>query len=243
MINLKNLKILICFIVSVLFIFVTIDFVPVDSEARGRGGGRGGGHKAHRSGGGHHRSANVSRQGPSRSGSLNSNRSRSSSRSRSANRSTNRSGQGNRQANAQNRQGNRQDNAQNRQGNRENNRGDREDNRQDWQDERRDYQEGVRDERRDYAEDVRSERREYAEHAEWNNGIVEWDEGTEWGALVAAGVFVTGTAIAVSSFNNAPCTMTSTVINGQTYYQCDNYWYQEAYQGGEVVYVVVNPPY
>ena len=36
--------------------------------------------------------------------------------------------------------------------------------------------------------------------------------------------------------------MTPVVVNGVTYYQCGSTWYQPAYQGSQVTYVVVNPP-
>jgi hypothetical protein len=38
------------------------------------------------------------------------------------------------------------------------------------------------------------------------------------------------------------CPMTPVVVGGTTYYQCGSTWYQPAYQGGQVNYVVVNPP-
>ena len=216
MIKFNKFKLYSCLLLASLFILTVIDV-----DARGRRGG-GGGHSMHRSGGGHHRAANVNRRGPSRSGSLNANRSGSRNVSRDQNR----------QGTAKDRQGNRQDKLENRDKDRE-----------DWRDERWDHQDDVREERRDYAEGVRDERREWAEHAEWDDGIIEWDDGAEWDNIIAAGILVTGTAIAVSSFNNAPCDMRSVVVDGQTYYNCDQYWYQEAYQNGEVVYIVVNNPY
>ena len=193
-------------------------------------------------GGGGHKASHVNRRGPSRSGSMSPSRARHSSSSRNVNRSNVNRNNVNRDNVNRNNQ-DRRSNVDNRQGNRQDKLDNREKDREDWRDERWDHQDDVRDERRDYAEDVRSERREWAEHSEWNDGILEWDDGAEWENILAAGLLVTGTAIAVSSFNNAPCTMTSVNVNGQTYYQCDNYWYQEAYQGGEVVYVVVNSPY
>ncbi len=234
MINLKYFRLVSCLFVAVLFIFVTIDF----ADSRGRGGG----HGAHRGGGGGHKASHVNRRGPSRSGSMTPSRSRQASPSR-KNVNRNNVNRSNVNRNNQNRNTNRQGNIENRQGNRKDNLENRDKDREDYRDERWDHQDDVRDERRDYAEDVRSERREWAEHSEWNDGIIEWNDGAEWANIVAAGILVTGTAIAVSSFNNAPCTMTSVKVNNQTYYQCDNYWYQEAYQGGEVVYVVVNSPY
>jgi hypothetical protein len=31
-------------------------------------------------------------------------------------------------------------------------------------------------------------------------------------------------------------------VNGVTYYHCGSTWYQPAYQGDQVTYIVVNPP-
>ena len=36
--------------------------------------------------------------------------------------------------------------------------------------------------------------------------------------------------------------MTATIINGVTYYQCGSAWYQPAYQGTQVTYIVVHAP-
>jgi len=58
---------------------------------------------------------------------------------------------------------------------------------------------------------------------------------------VATGVAV-GTAISASAMKSMSCPMTPVVVNGYTYYQCGSTWYQPAYQGSSVTYVVVNPP-
>jgi hypothetical protein len=39
----------------------------------------------------------------------------------------------------------------------------------------------------------------------------------------------------------AACPMTPVIVGGYTYYQCGSTWYQPAYQGSQVTYVVVNP--
>jgi hypothetical protein len=51
-----------------------------------------------------------------------------------------------------------------------------------------------------------------------------------------------GLAITTSSFAAMSCPMTPVVMGGYTYYQCGSTWYQPAYQGSQVTYVVVNPP-
>jgi hypothetical protein len=51
-----------------------------------------------------------------------------------------------------------------------------------------------------------------------------------------------GTAITASAFAAMSCPMTPVVMGGYTYYQCGSTWYQPAYQGSQVTFVVVNPP-
>jgi hypothetical protein len=61
------------------------------------------------------------------------------------------------------------------------------------------------------------------------------------GLAVATGVAV-GTAISASAFRAMSCPMTPVVVNGVTFYQCGSTWYQPAYQGGQMTYIVVNRP-
>jgi hypothetical protein len=35
---------------------------------------------------------------------------------------------------------------------------------------------------------------------------------------------------------------TTVVVGGTTYYQCGTAWYVRSYSGGDVSYVIVNPP-
>jgi hypothetical protein len=60
--------------------------------------------------------------------------------------------------------------------------------------------------------------------------------------LAVAGAVAVGTAITASAFAALSCPMTPVVMGGYTYYQCGSTWYQPAYQGSQVTYVVVNPP-
>jgi len=61
------------------------------------------------------------------------------------------------------------------------------------------------------------------------------------GAGLAVAVAV-GTTISAAAFQSLSCPMTPVVMGGYTYYQCGSTWYQPVYQGGQVNYVVVNPP-
>jgi hypothetical protein len=60
--------------------------------------------------------------------------------------------------------------------------------------------------------------------------------------LAVAGAVAVGTVITASAFAAMSCPMTPVVMGGYTYYQCGSTWYQPAYQGSQVTYVVVNPP-
>jgi hypothetical protein len=39
-----------------------------------------------------------------------------------------------------------------------------------------------------------------------------------------------------------PCTPTTAVVKGVTYYQCGSTWYNQVYGSGGVVYMPVSPP-
>ena len=59
------------------------------------------------------------------------------------------------------------------------------------------------------------------------------------GAVAGAVVGATITAAAFSAMAVPP---TPVVVSGVTYYQSGSTWYQLVYQGGQVTYVIVNPP-
>jgi hypothetical protein len=77
----------------------------------------------------------------------------------------------------------------------------------------------------------------------WNS---DWDGccyyGSGWGAAAgfAAGA-VAATALG-STVYDLPSSCTTTVVNGVTYTQCGDVWYQPQFQGTTTSYVVVNPP-
>jgi hypothetical protein len=78
---------------------------------------------------------------------------------------------------------------------------------------------------------VRSQRAEYAEdlytYDEWSEDRWRWRVGA---SLTAA------------SFRSLSCTPTTVVVGSTTYYQCGSTWYNRAYSGGQVTYIVVNAP-
>jgi hypothetical protein len=60
---------------------------------------------------------------------------------------------------------------------------------------------------------------------------------------VAAAAAVTATALVVGSIvNTLPPSCSMVEINGLTYQQCGNTWYQPQISGSSTTYVVVNPP-
>jgi hypothetical protein len=105
--------------------------------------------------------------------------------------------------------------------------GDRDDNRED----RQDWRDDAREDRQDYRDAARYQRAEYAED------LYTYDEWAEdrWSWRV-------GAALSASTFRSLSCTPTTVVVGSTTYYQCGSSWYNRAYQGGQVTYIVVNPP-
>jgi hypothetical protein len=58
----------------------------------------------------------------------------------------------------------------------------------------------------------------------------------------AAGAVVVGATITAAAFSAMAVAPAPVVVSGVTYYQSGSTWYQPVYEGGEVTYVVVNPP-
>ena len=78
-------------------------------------------------------------------------------------------------------------------------------------------------------------------------GYRGWDDGWDdyhpfaTAAVVTAGVALTSAVIG-SIVNTVPPNCGNVVVNGISYYQCGNSWYQPQYAGTTVQYIVVNPP-
>ena len=76
---------------------------------------------------------------------------------------------------------------------------------------------------------------------------VDWDHGCcfhgGWGTAAAVATTAAVTAAAVGSIvNTLPPSCAPVVVNGYTYQQCGNTWYQPQISGSSTTYVVVNPP-
>lgn len=129
--------------------------------------------------------------------------------------------------------------------------------RNDRQDQRTDRQE-TRQEQRTERQGTRQEQRTDRQgqrqdavndyHGDYHHDE-HWDgyHGDYWGAVAvgtaaAVTAYAIGTTITATSFASLPCTSTTVVVGGVSYYQCGGTWYQPAYAASGVTYVVVNAP-
>ena len=62
----------------------------------------------------------------------------------------------------------------------------------------------------------------------------------EWYENRAA--FAIGATLTMATFSAMSCTTTTVVVTGVSYYRCGTGWYNRAYSGGNVTYVVVGAP-
>jgi len=110
------------------------------------------------------------------------------------------------------------------------------------QDYRGDRQEQITD-RQENRQDYRGEARD-----DWQDHYDDrWDNWGPWGyaaagAAVVAGAYAIGSAISADSYYALSCTPNTVVVDGVSYSQCGDAWYQPAYSGGTTTYVVVEPP-
>ena len=93
--------------------------------------------------------------------------------------------------------------------------------RRDVQRDRREFKQDAARDRREFRQDVHQERREYYED--------------RWRRQRAR-------AITAATFRSLNCARTTVIVNGVTYYRCGTTWYNPAYQGGSVTYVIVTAP-
>lgn len=109
--------------------------------------------------------------------------------------------------------------------NRSNNRSDRSqnrsDNRSDRAENRSDNRNDRSQDRREYADDRHDDRREFVEDRH----------------RLRVGAYLTA-----SAFGAMSCRPTVVVVGAMSYSQCGGGWYQRAYRGGSVTYIVVNAP-
>ncbi|MDB4433493.1 hypothetical protein N9166_02020 [bacterium] len=101
------------------------------------------------------------------------------------------------------------------------------DNRQDRFDDRQDLQRDRWDDRQDFREDV------YDDHHGWHGHHGFYDDAWK---------YALGATLTVATFRALTCATQTFVVNGVTFYNCGPTWYNRAYAGGSVTYVVVNAP-
>lgn len=91
-------------------------------------------------------------------------------------------------------------------------------NKRDVRDNRQDRRGDVRDDRRDFREDRYDDRRRARRRRR------------------------VGSVLTRSTFRSLNCHSTLIIVGNVTYYRCGTYWYNRAYSGGDVTYVIVTAP-
>ncbi len=110
-------------------------------------------------------------------------------------------------------------------------------------DRQEDRQEFIKDrleDRQDFVEDVLDDRWDSC----WNCYHYPHDHFVT-GVVVGGAVVGTAAAVAGSTttvVTTLPCTATSIVVNGVTYFSCGTTWYRRSYSGSQVTYIIVDPP-
>ena len=204
----------------------------------GGGGGRGGGGGGRGGGGGEFSRSGAASSGNFGGGGGGGGRFAESGAASSGNLQANSSGrQENRQASGQQRQENRQTSGQQRQENRQTTGQQRQENRQTSTQQR---QTG----RQSTAQNMQGNRQDWADDYHGHGYGRGYGYGGAYaaGAVAVAGAAVIGATLTAAAFSSMAVPPTPVVVGGVTYYQSGSTWYQQAYQGDQVTYVVVNPP-
>ncbi len=114
---------------------------------------------------------------------------------------------------------------------------------QNQQQDRQDQQNSNMQDRQNYGQQQQQNRQNYAsDYDDYHGGYY----GGGYAATPYAAGVVTGAAIGsvlnATQFSGMSSSCGAMGINGVMYYQCGNTWYQQADQGGQSTYIVVNPP-
>jgi hypothetical protein len=139
-------------------------------------------------------------------------------------------------------QGDRQDARTDRTDIRQENRTDRTEGRQDV---RGDRQQEVTDRQKNRQDTARDISDDYHHGGHYDDDWDDWNHWGGWGyvaagAAVVAGAYAVGTIISATTYSSLSCS--NVIVNGITYSQCGSTWYQPTYSGGDVTYIVINPP-
>ena len=100
----------------------------------------------------------------------------------------------------------------------------RQDNYQDRGDQRQDNYQDRQDQRQDNYD------KRYDNRKEYRNDRNEWYED-RWRR---------GAYLSIASWNRMSCRYTTVIVNGITYYDCNNVRYERVYRGSEVTFIIVN---
>lgn len=112
---------------------------------------------------------------------------------------------------------------------------DRREYRQDAKDDWREHRQDAMDDRREFRQDVAEDH--WDDHRHWDNDAGAFVAGALVGGAIGAAAASTNTYVAT-----LPCAPATVVVGGVTYFNCASSWYQQAHAGGQVTYVIVDPP-
>jgi len=112
---------------------------------------------------------------------------------------------------------------------------------------RQSYGQDAQQSRQSYGQDAQQSRQNYADNYDdyHYHGGGYYGGGYGYGGAYAAGAVtgaVIGSTMTAAAFSAMSTPTTQVVVGGVTYYQAGSTWYQPMYQGGQVTYVVVQPP-
>ncbi|HEX9666441.1 MAG TPA: hypothetical protein VGA95_07770 [Thermodesulfobacteriota bacterium] len=116
---------------------------------------------------------------------------------------------------------------------------------QDAQQSRQSYGQDAQQSRQSYGQDAQQSRQNYADNYDDYHYHGGGGYGYGYGGAYAAGAVtgaVIGSTMTAAAFSAMSAPQTQVVVGGVTYYQVGSTWYQPMYQGGQVTYVVVQPP-
>ena len=110
---------------------------------------------------------------------------------------------------------------------------------------RKDRQEWLDEHREDIQEEIhkrQEDRQEFIEEQLNDHYHDRYHYGWGHGRGVAVGVVVGATAATTTYVATLPCQAAAVVVNGITYFQCGTTWYQRAYAGSQVTYMITEAP-
>jgi hypothetical protein len=104
------------------------------------------------------------------------------------------------------------------------------------QENREEYRTEAREDWQKHANEAREERQDWAEDQNW-----DYHHHDEFAAGVVVGA-TRAVAVRPTYVGALPCSATTVIANGTTYYRCAGTWYYRGYESGSVVYIVTTAP-